>query len=50
MRAHLGARASAGVAARTVPDGFDAVLALADRLGAALGVFRVVTSWGWGPS
>ncbi len=31
------------------PDGFDGVIALADRLGGALGVSRVVTSLGWRP-
>lgn len=31
------------------PDGFDEVIALADRLGGALGVSRVVTSLGWRP-
>jgi electron transfer flavoprotein alpha subunit len=31
------------------PDGFDSALALAERLGGALGVSRVVTSLGWRP-
>ncbi len=31
------------------PDGFDGVIALADKLGGALGVSRVVTSLGWRP-
>ena len=31
------------------PDGFDDVIALAERLGGALGVSRVVTSLGWRP-